>query len=192
MAWTKAGSDTTTGADTAIRVSSMTASKFIQTMAHSISTSTVLVEEARIDNISTSTYAQRHSINGGGDGTTSGDSWQIHYYGTASGTYFTVGYMCNISGEEKLRIHHRIEQGTAGADQIPYRLEFVGKQTSTTQLTDYQQFDDGGGSYYDTDSNLSVLGSDGVESMKVQDGAIFYETDTNKSYVLSSDVWTEL
>ena len=192
MAWIKAGSDTTTGADTAIRVSSMTASKFIQTMAHSISTSTALTEEARIDNISTLTYSQKHSINGGTNGTASGDSWQIHYYGTASGTYFTVGYMCNISGEEKLRIHHRIEAGTAGTGNAPHRLEFVGKQTSTTQLTDYQQFDDGGGSYYDTGSNLSVLGSDGVESINVQDGAVYYETDTNKSYVLSSNVWTEL
>jgi hypothetical protein len=27
---------------------------------------------------------------------------------------------------------------------------------------------------------------------KVIDGSIFYETDTNKSYVLSSNTWTEL
>tara|TARA_R110002051_G_scaffold96466_1_gene166614 strand:+ start:1270 stop:2160 length:891 start_codon:yes stop_codon:yes gene_type:complete len=30
------------------------------------------------------------------------------------------------------------------------------------------------------------------ESLKVQDGAVYYETDTNKSYVLSSNVWSEL
>jgi len=30
------------------------------------------------------------------------------------------------------------------------------------------------------------------ESLKVQDGAVYYETDTNKSYVLSSSVWSEL
>ena len=30
------------------------------------------------------------------------------------------------------------------------------------------------------------------EAINVPDGAIFYETDTNKSYVLSSNTWTEL
>ena len=30
------------------------------------------------------------------------------------------------------------------------------------------------------------------ETINVPDGAIFYETDTNKSYVLSSNTWTEL
>ena len=41
-------------------------------------------------------------------------------------------------------------------------------------------------------TNLSALGSDGVESMTVQDGAVFYETDTNKAYVLYDGSWSEL
>ncbi len=189
MAWGKAGSDTTTGADTAIRVSSMTASKFIQTMAFAISTSTQLVEEARVDNLSTSTYAQRHSVNGGSDGTViNHDAWAIHYRGTTSGTYFTVGYICNIDGEEKLRIHNRVERYTAGAGTAPERIEFVGKNTTTSQITDYQQFDDGGGSYYDTDSNLTALGSDITPAAAVTfpsdvpDYSRFEETDTRKMY----------
>jgi len=40
--------------------------------------------------------------------------------------------------------------------------------------------------------NISALGSDGVESLNVQDGAVYYETDTNKSYVLYNNSWTEL
>ena len=164
MAWGKNGTpDTVSGsATTTIRVSDMTATTFVQTMAHAISTATALVEEGRIDNLSTSTYASRHNINGGSDGTlTTQDAWTIHYYGTNSGTYFTVGYMINISASEKLRIHTRIEQGTAGAGNAPHRVEFVGKQSGTSsQLTDYQQLDDGAGSYVDVDSNLSCLGTD--------------------------------
>jgi len=28
--------------------------------------------------------------------------------------------------------------------------------------------------------------------MRIQDGAIYYETDTNKEYILSNNTWTEL
>ena len=35
-------------------------------------------------------------------------------------------------------------------------------------------------------------GSFGVETITVQDGAVFYEKDTNKEYVLNSGVWTKL
>ena len=45
---------------------------------------------------------------------------------------------------------------------------------------------------YTSDSNLSVIGSDGATSTKLQDGAIYYETDTNKEYVLYNNTWTEV
>jgi ribosomal protein L27 len=41
------------------------------------------------------------------------------------------------------------------------------------------------------DSNFTVLGSDEVLYV-VQDGAIFYEKDTNKEYIISNNTWTEL
>ena len=47
-----------------------------------------------------------------------------------------------------------------------------------------------------TDSEITQLYNNGsgveLPNIKVQDGSIFYETDTNKSYVLSSNVWSEL
>ena len=53
------------------------------------------------------------------------------------------------------------------------------------------------GGSFDTNSNLSALGSDltpaaAVAAPAVQDGSIFYETDTNKSYVLYDGSWSEL
>jgi hypothetical protein len=31
-----------------------------------------------------------------------------------------------------------------------------------------------------------------VESLNVQEGAVYYETDTNKEYVLYNNTWTEV
>ena len=44
--------------------------------------------------------------------------------------------------------------------------------------------------------NISVLGSDmtpaAAQDATVTDGAIFYETDTDKEYVLYNNTWTEV
>ncbi len=53
----------------------------------------------------------------------------------------------------------------------------------------------GGGDFL-TGSNLSALGGDitpvAQDPPKVQDGAVFYEKDTNKEYILNNGVWTKL
>ena len=43
-----------------------------------------------------------------------------------------------------------------------------------------------------TASPYSVYQYGSLTTVDMVDGSIFYETDTNKSYVLSSNVWTEL
>jgi hypothetical protein len=53
-------------------------------------------------------------------------------------------------------------------------------------------FTNGSSGSYDTNSNITVIGSDGTASMIIQDGAIYYDTDLNKEYVLYNDTWTEL
>jgi hypothetical protein len=96
--------------------------------------------------------------------------------------------------EEKLGISHLITNGTIGAATAPQRQELVYKYVPsplTDAITRVDEYNAAAGSF-DTDSNITVLGSDGVESLNVQDGAVYDETDTNKSYVLSSNVWTEL
>ena len=84
-----------------------------------------------------------------------------------------------------------ITRGGAGAGSSPNRSQFAGKFVQNAQFTQITNTNDQSGDF-DTSSNLTILGSDGVESMKVQDGAVFYETDTNKSYVLYNDIWSEL
>ena len=43
-----------------------------------------------------------------------------------------------------------------------------------------------------SDTNLTVIGSDGTESLNVQDGAVYYDKTLNKEYILSNNTWTEL
>ena len=48
----------------------------------------------------------------------------------------------------------------------------------------------GGTRDIDVGSNLTVFKD--VTAEGLTDGTIFHETDTNKSYVLSNNIWTEL
>ena len=48
----------------------------------------------------------------------------------------------------------------------------------------------------DTDSNLSILGSNvttaSAQDATVTDGSIFYSTDENKEFVLYNNTWSEV
>jgi len=74
---------------------------------------------------------------------------------------------------------HLKKQFTAGRWQVTTDID-------TIQFVNTNNGDIGVG------TNTSVLGSDGTESTKLQDGAIYYETDTNKEYLLYNNTWTEL
>jgi hypothetical protein len=102
------------------------------------------------------------------------------------------GHIVNISTEEKLIIMHQCAQGSTGADTAPYSGEFVAKWVNTSNQANILGFYSGGSNTLSSTSNLSVIGSDGVESMTIQDGAVYYDTDLNKEYVLYNNTWTEL
>jgi len=192
MAWIKAGSTTTTGNVGNIDVNSMTANKFNQILYHVIGNGGTAATEFRVSSDSGTNYASRESGNGGADGTHTNDTGlpQVQF---GANTEFVVSYMCNISGEEKLFLKWTIDQGTAGAGNLVYRRELAGKHVTTSgQITDVEYYDTNSGTSIATDSNLSVIGSDGVAELNVQDGAIYYDTDLNKEYVLYNNTWTEV
>jgi hypothetical protein len=100
--------------------------------------------------------------------------------------------MVSISGEEKLGIVSTCG-GATGAGSTIHRTEIVYKfvpSSLSANVTQVAITEKGSGNHA-IDSNLSALGSDGVIYV-VQDGAVYYETDTNKSYVLYNGSWTEL
>ena len=195
MAWIKAGSTTLASAGDDLDITSMTASKFNQILYHTIASGAT---DGRItyNNNANSVYCRRGSNNGGTDFTGTGTAYAESTHTTTTDK-FSVSYLCSISGEEKLQILNYLDYGTAGAGTAPNRLEFVFKfvPSPDADITRIDMNNTQSGSF-DTSSNISVLGSDltpaSTVATKVQDGAVFYETDTNKSYVLSSNVWTEL
>tara|TARA_R110000822_G_scaffold29173_1_gene86182 strand:+ start:609 stop:1187 length:579 start_codon:yes stop_codon:yes gene_type:complete len=192
MVWTKLGSTTLGSAGDLISVTGMTSSKFINILDHNIASGNI-ADYLTFNNDSTTKYAWRRSSNGLGDTTSTGQAYINLNEQGANDADFTVMQGSNISGEEKLFIHFMVNQGTAGAGTAPQRMEYVSKYVPSpdanitrTDLTNGSSGD------FNTGSNVSVIGSDGVESLNVQDGAIYYSTDENKEFVLYNNAWTEL
>ena len=191
MAWSKAGSVNTAASGTVniLNVSSLPDSKFYMGLFHNSThgqNSSVRMGNSSID--TGSNYAYRSSRNGASDGTTTSNSDGIRVNDNAgSSPWLSVMYIANISGEEKLLIGNTVERMTAGAGNAPNRNEAVGKFAFTSNPIDIIQMNSAN---MPSGTNFSMLGSDGVESLNVQDGAVFYETDTNKEYVLYNNVWS--
>jgi hypothetical protein len=152
----------------------------------------------RLGNGSTDTgsnYAWRQSANGGSEEVYTTQSNIM--IGGGSGTYpkFVVGYVFNISGEEKLCIFHSINRRATGAGNAPERTENVGKWVNTSNPLDTITANSSAGTF-NSDSIISALGDTGqtASPAKILDGLIFEETDTNKHYIYdsSTDTWTEV
>tara|TARA_B110000495_G_scaffold174808_1_gene165131 strand:- start:235 stop:810 length:576 start_codon:yes stop_codon:yes gene_type:complete len=191
MAWSKAGT-TTLGSDgETITVSGMTSSKMYQSMTHTLHSGNIY-PVMRFNNDSTSQYAwsRYRSSNGSEETAVSQGDIKMMTDNLDSDSLF-VPYICNINNEEKLLIGHSVSRNAIGAGSVPERSEIVGKWIDNAEITQINVIDTSTGTLV-TDSNVSVLGSDGVESLNVQDGAVYYDTDLNKSYVLYNGAWTEL
>ena len=189
MAWNKLGTTTLGSAGDTITVSGITSNEFIYILTHALGSNAD--KKLKFNNNGNSVYARRYSDNGAGDGTTTSTTNIAH--STLLTDEFLIGYVLNKSGEEKLLMTFTVASNSSGAGNVPARLELVGKfvPSPDADITRVDDINTHTGDY-DTDSNLSVIGSDGTESLGVQDGAIFYETDTNKEYLLSNNTWTEI
>tara|TARA_R110000823_G_scaffold313993_1_gene442246 strand:- start:9 stop:599 length:591 start_codon:yes stop_codon:yes gene_type:complete len=196
MAWGKAGSQTLTSAGDTMTVSGMTVSKFNEVLIHAVN-NLGIDGNLTINNNSNSIYARRRSADGGSEeSATDQTSVSLDFlWNTDLNCSFAQMYVLNVNGKEKLGIVYNIAQGAVGTGNVPDRIEIVFKIAPSSLTTDITGFDvnntrDGS---YDDGSNLSVLGSDITPaSVKVTDGAVYYETDNNKSYVLYNNSWTEV
>ena len=196
MAWGKNGTPDTLGsAGDVMTISDMSANKFNTIMTHQFMSGADTGRRRTFNSNSNSVYARRYNANGGTDGTgVSQTYWEL---GLGDGDDFSICYLCSISGEEKLGIMFVINQVTAGAGTAPQRLEFVGKfvPSPDADITRIDCNNTAAGSF-NTSSNISALGSDMTpaagQTATISDGAIFYETDNNKSYVLYNGSWTEV
>ena len=189
MAWGKAGSTTLSSAGDTIDSGTISASKCNQSMIHTISSSSTNYN-LQFNSDTGSNYAYRAEYNGGTDATRTSQSKCLGNEGSAvTTTAFHVSYIFSIPSEEKLSISHTARQETAGAGTAPNRQETVGKYVNTSAITGVQLTNSDSGSF-DTDSNLTALGSDMTPAAaipfptNVQLGSRAEITDTRKMYNL--------
>jgi hypothetical protein len=161
MAWSKNGTpDTLSSAGDTMTISDLTAKKFIVILNHALYSVSTINSAYRFDNNSNTDYARRYSTNGGTDGTGINETNIIE--SQYASDFFDVAYVANIDGEEKLCIFHNCEATAVGASSAPRRREVVGKVDTTTnsgQFTRVDSINTAAGDY-DTDSNLSAIGTD--------------------------------
>ena len=186
MVWGKEGSNTLTSSAGVVDVDAT--GTFIMAMMHDFATGGNTEVELRFDSTGGSAYARRNSSNGGSDNTAVSQA-SIQGHGATSDDDFHITYTVNIATEEKLMIGFGVNRNSAGAGNAPYREEFVGKYAQTSAKVETQGIIDTSGSgSYDTDTNLSVLGSDVTPAAAVPfpsdvpDYSRFEETDTRKIY----------
>jgi hypothetical protein len=158
MAWGKAGTTTLTSTQSTIDVSGLTDSKFYQIICNTPGIGQNAAVRSGNSTIDTgSNYAYRSSRNDSVDGTAINNSVGMRVNDNAGSTpNFVVGYMINISSEEKLLIAHAVEQMTAGAGTAPNRNEADGKHAFTSNPIDIIQMNQ---SNMASDTNLTILGS---------------------------------
>ena len=160
MAWAKAGTTTTSGSEANMTLTDMTATKFNQILCHVSGTSASTFCETLFNSDTTSSYANRASQNGGTDFTriNSTDLNMFESYSNTTGA-FLISYFVNIATEEKLGISFSVREGTAGAANAPVRDENAYKWVNTSVQITTSSFTPQSGTI-DTDSNLSILGTD--------------------------------
>ena len=195
MAWARNGTpDTLSGTNATMTITDLTSSKFNVFLSHMIDPSTNLSVNADFDNDTSTSYADRQSLSGAADTTATS---QTHFNQDADtgndDDRFTVWYWCNISGEEKLGIGFMVNRNTAGAANPPPRGEIVSKFDTTAGQFSEVDYDTSTGTM-GIGSNLTALTGDETETVTLQDGTIFEETDTNKAYIWNSstETWTQL
>ena len=207
MAWGKNGTPST-GSGASLTISDLTKNKLNQFMCHILQNGNVNLRY-RIGNGSIDTgsnYADRLQYNGGTDILQTSQT-DIHLTNATASDIFSIVYLINISGEEKLIIGHHLNSQGTGAGSAPNRMESVNKYTVTTDQIDQLQALDESGTEIGSNSNLSALGSEITPAAAIpfaenaQLGSRAEITDTRKVYNhiipsltfeedFSSDNWT--
>ena len=195
MAWGKLGSTTLSGYAENITYD-IGASSLIEFMVHGIPDSTVHASFQFNSDTTAGNYNNVYQTNGGSQYSdyTNQTKFRMSPDGHITPEFF-IAYMANYSGKEKLIISHSCYANTAGEETAPARQVVMGKWANTSDIvSNIKFFENAQAGGYTTGTNITTLGSDagGKSNGKVQDGAIFYEKDTNKEYILSNNIWTEL
>ena len=200
MVWGKAGSTTLSSTSDTITVSGMTASKTNQFLNHAIPDSNNTQTRYSVNGVDTGgKYSYSNTKLGQYNSTGQDENNVLYDMGGEDADKFSITYACDVAGEEKLFIGFGVSRKDAGSGSggLVTNNEIVWKyETTSARVTSVKDDTSAQTGTYAVDSNLSVLGSDITPAPSpdatVTDGAIFYETDNNKEYVLYNNTWTEL
>ena len=108
-----------------------------------------------------SNYAYRNAVNGGSDGPSTTTDRIDLTQDPADDDKFSVSYISNLSGKEKLAICHSVERGNnSGAGNVPARIEAVGKWVNTSNPLDVISHVNTSSGSYTTGTECVVLGYD--------------------------------
>ena len=139
-------------------------------------------------------YAQRYSVNGGTDTTSTNRSNIQNGTNPTDQNQLNVAYISNLSAQEKLMQSQGVDQMTAGATNPPSRGEYVGKWANTSNPISIIGATTGSGSYtFDTGSEMVVLGWDTTDTHTTADN--FWQelasvTTTGAATSISSGTFT--
>jgi len=169
MAWAKSSTNTLSSSGDALDATGLD-KKFNTFLVHTISTTQssnfdiLPVLEYNGDSVLTGTdIAHRFSQNGGADVAQTSRIYAHFSNGSQANMYniFNVGYLINISSEEKLHIIFSIVGNADGAANAPLRSEDYGKKVLTSGLiTEINVSNYYGNADYAAGTNITVLGTD--------------------------------
>lgn len=162
MAWAKNGTPhTLSSAADDLTISDLTAKKFNLFMWHEIATGNLDNMDAYFNNDTNSVYAIRESTNAAADTTSTSQTGIRMAHGNAAWDYFKMFFVLSLSGEEKLVISNFVSNDGSGAGNPPNRTELIVKfvPSPDANITRIDSNNAGAGSF-DTDSNMSALGTD--------------------------------
>lgn len=161
MVWQKLGTTTISGTSESIDVSGLEDKKFLQIINHTTGTSASLESTLAFNSDISNIYARRASSNGATD-VTSANALECIWSTLAAsttGSEFVVGYVINISTEEKLVINFSVIDRTLGAATAPDRAVMVNKWTNTSDPIDEVTINLPATTTFSDESNCTVLGT---------------------------------
>lgn len=164
IAWQKNGTpNTLTGNADSITITDLTSRKFNEILTHVFDNGSLIELYIRLGSggiESGSVYSVRRSLNGAAD-TVFNSQTHIQLFNPDVADMFSVTDIINIAAEEKLVISHTVTENLTGVGNAPSRLEGASKWTNVANQFDQIQVEDSGAAgQYETDSNLSALGTD--------------------------------
>ena len=192
MAWAKNGSTDLSSAGDNITLSNLTASKTNMFLCHGYASGSNPVMAIQYNSDTGSNYARRGSTNGSADGTaTSGTYAHLSGGGLDTGAGFVVGYILNVSSEEKLSMNFFTNGATIGAATVPDRGEYTGKWANTSDSITTINITNANTGDFGTNSNLSVLGSEltPASAKTIETGSIYIDTDINARWWYDGTNW---